>query len=388
VQGDAVGLVGQLDDGTRPSATVDPASLRLQELRVRGRAVWAQTDVPAQRIEWAVAGWEVADALRTTHAGVGAPREPMALYLFADSENFRRLTSQLTGLPLNAIRAFEGGRSFTAGARRGIYVNAAPLRSAAQAARVVAHELVHLAERDALATRTVPRWFSEGLAEYVAQFAMAHVDAHAAAERRWRRAAVVASALHLKLAIPLSALTTPQQWNDQAAAGYDRVIYAEALQAIDWLVTLGGPGAAGRVLTEVARGREFAPALEAVTGIVLPTLDASADAALRADLLPRYPVGIHVFEETLPPGARFQFAAVGLPPGEMLSRHFTRDDGYEAHDPGPPAPVGPTGAAFWTFQTRPDTIPAAWMVAVEGNQGTLLQHSFHVTAASSAVSDP
>lgn len=378
----------QVDDSARPNLTVDPASLPLREQRVLGHTVWAQTDVAPERVEWAVAGWEVADALLAAHAGVGAPRDPVALYLFADGDSFRRLTSRLTGLPLAAIREFEGGRSYTAGARRGIYVNAAALASADQAARVVAHELVHLAERDALGTRAVPRWFSEGLAEYVAQFAMARVDARAAAERRWRRAAVVASALHRDLAFPLSALTTPQQWNAQAAAGYDRVIYAEALQAIDWLVAQGGTGAAGRILTDVAHGREFAPALEAVTGIAAATLDASADAALRADLLLRYPVGIHVFGDAGPPGTRFQFAAVGLPPGEVLARQFTRDDGYQAHDPGPPAPVGAVGAAYWTFQTRPDSMPGTWVVAVEGNRGTRLERFFHVSATTAAAPGP
>src|SRR5205085_5199301 len=127
---------------------------------------------------------------------------------------FRRLTSELTGLPRSAIHAFEGGRSYAAGARRGIYLNAGALLSADQAARLVAHELVHLAERDALGSRAVPRWFSEGLAEQVAQRAMAVVDPQAAAERQWRRAAAVASALHRGMAFPLSALSTPAQWND------------------------------------------------------------------------------------------------------------------------------------------------------------------------------
>src|SRR5439155_1274330 len=89
----------------------------------------ADRDGWPRRVDWAVAGWEVADALLAAHAGLGVPRDPVALYLFADGDSFRRLTSQLTGLPLAAVRQFEGGRSYTAGGRRGVYLNAGAVDS-------------------------------------------------------------------------------------------------------------------------------------------------------------------------------------------------------------------------------------------------------------------
>ena len=378
----------QVDDAARPRPAAEPASLGLREQRVRGWTVWVQESVPAAQVEWAVGGAEAATALLPAATGLAAPAAPLSLYLFADGDAFRRLTSELTSVPMSAIHAFEGGRSYASGARRGIYVNAGALASPDQAARLVAHELVHLAERDAVGSRSVPRWFSEGLAEHVAQRVMASIDAPGAAERHWRRSAAVASALHRGAALPLSALATPAQWADAAAAGFDRLVYAEALLAVDWLAARAGAGLAGRVLDAVARDESFGAALEAATGVSAGSLDVAVDAVLRADLVPRYPVGVHLCNAAGRPGTRFQFAAVGLSPREILTREFTREDGYAARDPGAPAVVGPAGAAYWTFQTRPDSIPATWWAVVRGDQGTRARVAFEVLAALDGSTSP
>ncbi len=381
------GTLFQLDGAARTRPAAEPDSLGLRETRLRGRTVWAEPGVSPAQIEWVVRGGETAATLLPAVAGLPVPQEPVALYLFADREAFRRITADLTGLAPDAIHTFEGGRSYAAGVRRGIYLNVGAIASADQAARLVAHELVHLAERDLIGGRTVPRWFSEGLAEHVAQRAMATVDAHGAAERLWRRSAVVASGLHRQTAFPISALTTPAQWNDAAGAGYDRFIYAEALLAIDWLIGRDGLDSPARILREVARDTSFATALERTVGIPLASLDSQLDAALRADLLPRFPVGIQVFTTTGAPGTRYQFAAVGLPPGEVLSREFVREDGHPASDSGPPAVVSRSGVAYWTFQTRPDSQPARWWVTVHGDRGTLARTAFDVLPAPTAIMD-
>jgi len=375
------GTLPQLDDAGRVRAAAEPASLGLREQRVRGWSVWTQDGVPAAQVDWTVGAAEIATRRLPTDVGLAPPTRPVVLYLFADGDAFRRLTSELTSLPVSAIFAFEGGRSYAAGARRGIYVNAGSLASAGQAARLVAHEMVHLAERDAAGGRPVPRWFSEGLAEHFAQQVMARVDAPATAERQWRRAAAVASALHRSATLPLSALTTPAQWSDAAAAGFDRLIYAEALLAVDWLATRGAPGAMGRVIDDVGHEQSFSAALEAATGVRASALDATMDRALRADLLPRFPVGIHIYQESGPPGTRFQFAAVGLSPREVLTRQFEREDGYAARNSGAPAVVGLAGAAYWTFQTRPDSLPATWWLTVQGDQGTQARLPFSIEPA-------
>jgi hypothetical protein len=378
----------QLDDASRVVPVSDPASLHMRQQRVRGRTVWAQPEVGAEQVEWAVRGWEATTARLPSATGLQVPTDPLAIYLFADGDAFRRLTSQLIGLPPTAIHAFEGGRSYATGVRRGIYVNAGALTSADQAARLVAHELVHLAERDLLGHRPVPRWFSEGLAEHVAQLVMASVQPREADERHWRRGAAVASALHRNVAFPLSSLISPEQWTEAASAGYDRLIYSEALLATEWLLAQAGPGAASRVLTEVARGRDFAAALEATAATAAASLDSRVDAALRATLLPRYPVGVHLYQDVGPPGTRFQFAAVGLPPREILTRQFTRDDGHAARDSGAPGQSSPAGIAYWTFQTRADSPPATWWVTLQGDQGTWARIPFYVGSPGDAPPAP
>src|SRR4051812_4777970 len=104
------GALFQLDGAARARAANEPDSLGLREMRVRGRTVWAEPGVSPAQVQWVVLGGEAATSLLPTVAGLPVPEEPVAIYLFADGESFRRVTSALTGLPPEAIYAFEGGR--------------------------------------------------------------------------------------------------------------------------------------------------------------------------------------------------------------------------------------------------------------------------------------
>jgi peptidase MA superfamily protein len=335
-----------------------------------------------------VRGWELGEARLPLRLGLWLSGDPLSLYLFTDQDEFRRQTSQLTGLPLESIGRFEGGRSYARGARRGIYLDGAALSSAAQAAHLVTHELAHLAERDALGANRLPLWLSEGLAEYLGQDAMAGVDATAAAQRRWRRAAIVASAIHQGRGLSLAALSTTQQWNEAAQAGVDRLLYAQALLTVDWLVERSGDAVLARLTAAVRDGQSYAGALESTTGFTPSALDERVGTALRQSLPPRFPVGVHVTPSEGPPGTRFQFAAVGLPPGEVLAKRFVREDGEAARSHGPPSTVSPVGTAFWSFQSRPDGMPNTWSLAVEGDRGTSTTATFRVVDLTAAPGQP
>jgi hypothetical protein len=358
--------------------TLEVDGVVLEERQVGGRLLRVQRGVAEDRIGWAVEGWQLGATVLQARLGLSPPQDPVPLYLFADQDAFRRVTSALTGLPVGAIAAFEGGRSYASDARRGIYLQTETLTSAAQMARVVAHELTHLAERDLLGRGGLPLWFSEGLAEYVSQQAMAAVDAAAAARRRWRRAALVASAWHQGQWRPLAALTTEPQWREAVSGGAHWLAYAQALLATEWLVARAGEPALARVLAEMGRGATFEAALQAATGLSPAGLEAALSMDQRAQLLARYPVGVHVWPRAGPPGAQFQFAAVGLPAGEELTKQFVRDDGYHARSSGGPSIVDRFGAAFWTFQTRPESPRATWTLTVEGSQGTRATVTFYV----------
>lgn len=367
-----------------PAGDDPPADRPLREQRIGGRRLLVQDGVSAERVDWVRGAWDVAETAVASKLGLPAPRDPLALYLFADQDEFRHQTSHFTGLPLESIGRFEGGRSYSRGERRGIYLDVAALQSPAQAAHLVAHEMTHLAERDTLGSHRLPLWLSEGLAEYVGQDAMARVDPTAAAGRRWRRAAVVASAIHRQRSLSLAALSTADQWDAAALGGTDRLIYAEALAAVDWLVAQAGDGAPGRLLAAAAEGRTFDSALATACGLTPAAFEERFITDLRRDLPPRYPVGVHVTPAEGPPGTRFQFAAVGLPPGEQLVKRFVRDDGRPARSNGDPSTVGPAGAAYWSFQSRSDGTPATWTLTVEGDRGTRTTTTFRVVGDESS----
>jgi hypothetical protein len=365
-------------DAVEREPAVSPASLGLRERRVAGRLLWVQDGVADDQAEWVARGAELGARAIAEQLGLAPPREPLGVYVLADQASFRHLTSRLTSIAPTTIHEFEGGRAVASGSHRGIYLNAAALPSPAEAARVVAHELAHLAEKDRAGTQRLPAWFSEGVAEYVGQSAMAWVDAPAAEQRRWRREAVIASALHLDAVVPLSALDTPRQWNDAMGAGYERRSYSLALLAVDWLVRRTGERALPAILQRVAAGASFPAALDTVANVRADHLQPMLLADLRSDLLRRFSVGLHVLPAEGPPGTLYQFAAVGLAPGESLSRQFVREDGRPARASGPPSPVLASGAAFWTFQTRTDSEPATWTVWVDGDRGTRAALDFRV----------
>jgi hypothetical protein len=360
----------------------------LREQRVGQRVLHVQEGISADQVAWVVRGWELGEARLQLRLGLRLSGDPLALYLFADQSEFRRRTSELTGLPLETIGRFEGGRSYARGARRGIYLDATALSSAPQAAHLVTHELAHLAERDALGANRLPLWLSEGLAEYLGQDAMANVDATAAAQRRWRRAAIVASAFHQGRGLSLAGMSTTQQWNDAAQAGVDRLLYAQALLSVDWLVERSGEPVLARLTAAVRDGQSFASALEAATGFTPAALDERIGAALRQSLPNRFPVGVHVTPAEGPPGTRFHFAAVGLPAGEVLTKQFLRDDGTAARSQGAPSTISAVGTAFWSFQSRPDGTPGTWSLAIEGDRGTRTTATFRVVAPAGAPDLP
>jgi hypothetical protein len=360
----------------------------LRDQRVGQRLLHIQDGISAEQVAWVVRGWELGEARLPLCLGLRLGGDPLSLYLFTDQAEFRRQTSELTGLPPESIGRFEGGRSYARGARRGIYLDGAALSSPALATHLVAHELAHLAERDFLGANRVPLWLSEGFAEYLGQDAMTSVDATAAAQRRWRRAAIVASAVQQGRDLSFTALSTSQQWNEAAQAGIDRLYYAQALLTVDWLVERSGESVLARLTAALRDGQPYASALESTTGLTPAALDERSGAALRQSLPTRFSVGVHVTPNEGPPGTRFQFAAVGFPPGEVLTKRFVREDGEPARSHGPVSTVSPLGTAFWSFQSRADGTPTTWSLAIEGDQGTRTATTFRVVGPPSSPDQP
>jgi hypothetical protein len=374
---------GPTGDQVAQSAVLDAAALGLHERRVGDRLLRVQEGVGPERVDWIARAWGIGLQVLPELTGLAPSADAVNLFIFADQPSFRRLTSQLTGLSPSAIQEFEAGRVFASGAHRGVYLNAATLTAPEQAARVVVHEMAHLAEKEAVGAHRLPAGFSEGLADYVGAAAMERVNPGVAAQWRWRRAALVASAIHRDVAIPLSAVETPRQWDDAVAAGYQRRAYGAALLAIDSLVTAAGAQALPRLLWEMARGASFPAALTAAASLTPADLDPSRAPGHAATWTARYPIGLHVFPAEGAPGTLFQFAAVGLPPGEVLTRQFVRADGQSAQSSGEPGAVAPSGAAFWTFWTRADGEPTTWTVTIVGDRGTQLALDFRVVAPAS-----
>ncbi len=112
------------------------------------------------------------------------------------------------------------------------------------------HEVVHMAEWDATGGRSLPIWFSEGLA------------INMSGEYSFERNQVLISAALRGGLLPLSRLSSSYPGDGTEV----NVAYAQSADIVKFLDDAYGPGLISRLLSRVRRGDAFEPALESLAG--------------------------------------------------------------------------------------------------------------------------
>ncbi|HLI26327.1 MAG TPA: hypothetical protein VKZ60_04615, partial [Chloroflexota bacterium] len=213
----------------------------------------------------------------------------------------------------------------------------------AQALDYVAHELTHQVEQgDSPQRRDLAQWFNEGLAEHVQQLVVRERYPAYAARDRWLREARVASALHTERLPRLGDLTSNARWQQAAAGGWAGLIYAHSSLVVDWLAGQYGLDRVVEVVRRTGAPLRFDEVFHEVFGLSVAEAEQGARAAFEAELLPRYPRGLSVFESDEPGEKAVYFAVVGFQPREWLTKEYRYADGAPADG------VGATG-------TQPDS---------------------------------
>jgi hypothetical protein len=171
------------------------------------------------------------------------PVQPLRVQLYSDPESFAEATEHLTAGRADAPE-HKGAFSLALPYENGLHVNMASIRGQPRGPllRLLAHEYGHNIEYVVAASRTAPRWVSEGFAEWVAAKVMdalgweSYSSSLGRAERELTRYEFDPPAL--------SHLETAADWNRTSQLPKGRVVtYDLAFFAVDKLIEKKGSGA-------------------------------------------------------------------------------------------------------------------------------------------------
>jgi hypothetical protein len=292
------------------------------------------------------------------------PQSRLEFYLFNDPRELASLSGQILRSPGPRVAPECFALAASGTPRRGIYCQADAWDSAQEALDYVAHELTHQVQQgDSTQRRALAQWFNEGLAEYVQARVLAEHWPTYAARDHWQREARVASAIHTGRLVRLRDLSTNARWQQVAGAGAAGLIYSESSLVVGWLVDTYGLPAVIDVVRRTGGPFGFDAVFEEVFGLSVEGAEGEARRAFEADLLPRYPVGLSMFQVDGPAGAVLHFAVVGFRPREWLEKDYRYENGAAAEGAatGARSEVERTdgaGFASWTWTPQvPTTAP-------------------------------
>lgn len=282
----------------------------LQRTTVDGVTLFYDPDVDADTVKSA------SDAIRQGLVEVpeatGLPRftTPIVAYVMADDARFRLALSEVARVPLDLIAEEIGGYTIERDGRMLVFFSAPNVASPASALFGFAHELAHLAVREATQRRALPQWFNEGYASWIS---MRVIDRHAPAEaalgRQLDRAAV-ASALHTRGMLPWADLVTRARFSRAGVDGLVNLAYGQSTLFVDFLVARHGVPALAKFLTTIGEGQTATPAFTAAFG-AFGTESAAFEATL-ATLKTELAPGLYVVQKAAGDSALI-LAVVGGP---------------------------------------------------------------------------
>ena len=158
-----------------------------------------------------------------------------------------------------------------------------------------AHELAHLAVREATQRRPLPQWFNEGYASWISARALArHHPEEAALQGKLDRLSV-ASALHTRELIPWADLVTRARFSRAGVEGLVNLAYGQSTLFVEFLGNRHGTPALARFLTILGEGIGATQAFGTAFGTPFGPEAAAFEQAL-ANLKLEYQPGLYVVQ--------------------------------------------------------------------------------------------
>ncbi len=362
-----------------PTAPITIEGVTLRQVLDAPVPLYVTASVPDQKVRWMRDAVAIALEEVPRLTGLPLPTTRLEFYLFTDPAELSMLAGQILRSPGPRLAPECFALTQSATPRRGIYCQADTWESAAEALDYVVHEVTHQVEQgDTPQRRGLAQWYNEGLAEYVQQRVLAEYAPAYAARDRWQREGRVASALHTGRLLRLRDLSTNARWQQAAGSGWAGQIYSHSSLVIGYLADSYGLPAVVEVVRRTGHPFDFETAFEEVFGVSVAAAERAAAEALAADLLPRYPVGLHVYPDPEAPGHVLHLAVVGFQPREWLEKEYRYENGAEAVgrplDGAHPEPARTDAAGFaswaWEGEAPPPGLPPRVRLTVHGSSGS------------------
>jgi hypothetical protein len=232
------------------------------------------SDVRAQA---AILAWERTLEAVPRITGLPTFTTPIEAYVLENEDAFRQALIETANVPSERVAAGIGGYAIE---RNGVMLiffvgesidrpngDDFAIDPIDRAVFAFAHELAHLAVREATQRRQVPQWLNEGYAQWIAYQVLRESGpetAHAfeAAER-----AVVSSAIHSGVGLlPWASLVTRSRFAAAGAEGWVDLAYGQSTLFADWLAARYGRAALADFLILLGDGVSATPAFSQAFG--------------------------------------------------------------------------------------------------------------------------
>ena len=268
--------------------------IALERTRVPGVDLFFDPDVDPETIATASAAISLGFAEVPTLTGLPPFTTPIAAYILADDDRFRLALAEIANVRTELVSEDIGGYTIERDGTMLIFFAAPNVTSPPSALLGYAHELAHLAVREATQRRTLPQWFNEGYASWVStQILARHYPDDAALQQQLDRLAV-ASALHTRGLIPWADLVTRTRFSRAGVEGLVNLAYGQSTLFVDFLDRRHGTPALARFLTLLGEGIGATQAFGTAFGAFGP--EAAAYEAVLAALKDEFRPGLYVVQ--------------------------------------------------------------------------------------------
>ena len=266
----------------------------LERTRVAGIDLFFDPDVDAETVRTAGAAIVLALADIPDLTGLPPFTTPIAAYILSDDDRFRLALVEIANVRVELVAEDIGGYTIERDGTMLIFFAAPNLASPPSALLGYAHEVAHLAVREATQGRPLPQWFNEGYASWISTRALArHHPAEAALQGQLDRLSV-ASALHTRELIPWPDLVTRTRFSRAGVEGLVSLAYGQSTLFVDFLAKRHGTPALARFLTTLGEGIGATQAFSTAFGPFGP--EAVAYEASLAALREEYQPGLYAVQ--------------------------------------------------------------------------------------------
>ena len=300
----------------------------LKTTAVAGWPLHYDRDVPPAIVEHLRTGLEDALGAVPRLSGLRPLTTPLRIHLLANPQRFRHALQEVAGVRIELVGEQVGAYAIQRGDTMLLFFQRSEVADPAGALLSIAHELAHLAVREASRTRAVPQWFNEGYSAWLSQRVLAERYPGDAALQRAVDRAVVASALHRRIGLlAWSDLVSRTEFSRAGTEGWTFLSYGQSTLFVAWLAERHGGGALGTFLEAIGDGVSAGQAFQASMGPF--ALQASAFESSLAGLPAEFRSGLHALSSHVRAGQSAAFVVVGGEPHERLPSALRLETGRE-----------------------------------------------------------